>query len=351
MILLIGVIGSSYSQSTFKESIKDYDDVCFCEVGLAHPATILDMDNNMEILFALKKGKTLYELDKLGVKHNESQIGLLLASGLIEKKDSIYTSTVPIISKNESVKLREQTKKFAGDMIPMFQKDYDILFQILNLKGLKDNSYSIFFAFVLDGLVWDILDESGAIKSTNITKEKPFWDGVMWMIEPKRTFSCGTNSLSSGKLTMSVNWSDQSGVKVSSYKMLRKLLNDYKSNGKITDPDVIKTFENNGIFNKNGDLQIPIIKADTSDIIYRQSQKIAKTLVAYLMNNIDYSILLDNYPNMEKGQGVIILYHEIMWDILDIMEEKGKLEKPVAFKEPAMARPEDLKDLIFIIEE
>jgi hypothetical protein len=74
-------------------------------------------------------------------------------------------------------------------------------------------------------------------------------------------------------------------------------------------------------------------------------------VVAYLKNNIDYSIMLDNYPNMEKGQGIIILYHEIMWDILDIMEEKGKLEKPVAFKEPAMARPEDLKDLIFIIEE
>jgi hypothetical protein len=52
--------------------------------------------------------------------------------------------------------------------------------------------------------------------------------------------------------------------------MLRKLLNDYKSNGKITDPDVLKTFGNNELFNKNGGLQIPIIKADTTDIIYRQ---------------------------------------------------------------------------------
>ena len=349
MIFLTGITALLYSQNSFNESIKDYDDICFCNVGLAHPKEILDLDNNLEILFALKNGRTLNELNHLGVKYNQSQITLLETSGLIKAKDSIYYATVPILPKEETFKLRKLTKEIAKDMIPRFQKDYEILFQTLKSKGLQQNGYSLFFAFVLDGIVWDMLEKNGITKETTITNEKPFWNGVMWMIEPKRKFSCGTNCLSSGNLTISVNWSDESGVSVSSYKMLRKMLNDYKENGKITTSEVSKTFGSNGLFDNNGILQIPIIKADSTDIIYNQSENIAKIIVGYLKNDIDYSKILAGYPDLEKGDAITIVYHEIMWDILDIMEENGQIEKPRAFRTPTEAKPEDLKDLIFIV--
>ena len=89
LVFLSGMTGILYSQNSFKESIKDYDDICFCSVGLEHPKEILDMDNNLEILFGLKNGRTLKELDRLGIKYNQSQISLLEASGLIEAKDSV----------------------------------------------------------------------------------------------------------------------------------------------------------------------------------------------------------------------------------------------------------------------
>jgi hypothetical protein len=59
--------------------------------------TILNLDNNMEILFALKEGKTLYALDKLNVKYTQSQLKLMELSRLIEKKDSIYKTRIPIL--------------------------------------------------------------------------------------------------------------------------------------------------------------------------------------------------------------------------------------------------------------
>jgi len=351
IVFLSGMTGILYSQNSFKESIKDYDHICFCSVGLEHPKDILDMDNNLEILFGLKNGHTLKELDKFGVKYNQSQISLLVASGLIEVKDSVFYSTVPILSKNETIELRAQTKEIAGNIVPRLQKEYELLMQTLKIKGLQRNSYSLFFALVLDGIVWDILEQKGIIKETIITKEKPFWDGVMWMIEPKRKFSCGTNSLSSGNFSISVNWSDNSSVSVSSYKMLRKMLNDYKENGRVTNPDVFKTFEENELFDKKGNLQIPIIKADSTDVIYSQSMSIANIIVQYLNNNIDYSKVLANYPNIEKGHAITILYHEIMWDILDIMESAGQIRKPVAFGKPDEIKPGDLKDLMFIVED
>jgi hypothetical protein len=166
----------------------------------------------MEILFALKTAHTLQELTKLEIKYTESQISLLELSGLIERKDSTYKTIIPILSKNETNKLRGETKRMAVYIIPQFKDDFESFSKTLNLHGLQKNSYSLFFAFVLDGLVWEILEQNNDIEETIITKEKPFWDGTYWMIEPKREFSCGTNSLSSGNYSISVNWSDISYI-------------------------------------------------------------------------------------------------------------------------------------------
>lgn len=350
-ILIVIIIGF-YSQSVYsqhKDSISNYDDICFCNVGLAHPMRILNLDNNKEIFFALKNKKTLRELDKSGVIYSASQMKLLQVTGLIEKKDSLYKTIIPIFSEKDTKQLREKTKEIAENIIPLFQKDYEDFLSALHLKGLQKNSYSLFFAFVLDGLVWDIIENNGDISETNITKEKPFWNGVFWMLEPKRDFSCGTNSLSSGNFSINVNWSDNSKISISSYSLLREFLNDYKENEKVTQMEHFKKFRENNFFNENGEIQVPIISKNSSDIIYLESKKIAAIVAKYLSTKIDYTSFLLEYPNLSKGQKITILYHEIMWDILDVMENNKLLDKPIAFGEPTKAKDKDLKDLVFIV--
>jgi hypothetical protein len=347
--ILISFLGEPiYSQPTFKENIKDYENICFCEVGLSHPMRILNLDNNLEILFALKTGQTLYGLDKLNIKYTGSQINLLEYAGLISRKDSIYRSLIPILSKSETSHLRKGTKKLAVDIISQFKDDFECLSKTMNSQGLQKNSYSLFFAFVLDGLVWDILEQNNDIEATTITKEKPFWDGTFWMTDPLRDFSCGTNCLSSGDFSINVNWSDQSVISVSSYKMLRELLNDYKANGKVTKPEIFKEFAKNDLFNEDGELRIPVIKADSTDVIYCQSKNIAQKVVGYI-KNIDYTKILSNCKYLTKGQKITILYHEMMWDILNVMESNGQIKKPVVFGNPIEAQDSDLKYVIFIV--
>jgi hypothetical protein len=348
--LLTGITSILYSQNAYKNVIKDYDSFCFCSVGLEHPNEILKLDNNLEIIFALKNTKTLHDLSNQGIKYNQSQISLLETAGLIIKKDSVYYTTIPIFSRDETNKIREQTKAIAENIVLRFQKQYKIFAQILKTKGLENNTYSLFFAFVMDGIVWNILKQDGVILTTQVTQERPFWNGLLWLVQPKREFYCGTNSMSDGNLTINVNWKPRSTVSVSSYKTLGELLNDYKENGKITNPIVFKTFEANGLFNKTGELQIPIIKADSTDAIYNQAIIIAKIIVEYLNNELNYSQVLGTNNDLDKSNAVIILYHEIMWDILDIMESTGQIKKPIAFREHDKAKSEDLKDLIFIIE-
>ncbi|MFC2104661.1 hypothetical protein ACFLS4_04835 [Bacteroidota bacterium] len=349
-VLIVFIGNSIFSQTAFKETIKEYDDVCFCSVGLEHPRSILNLDNNLEILFSLKEGKTLNELDKMGVKYSNSQILLLKSSGLIKKVDSIYQPVIPILSKEETTLLREKTKEIAKEIIPHIENDYKLFCKVLNEKKLHGSNYSIFFAFALDGLVWNILRQNNCMQKLNITQENPFWDGTFWMIAPKRNFSCGTNSLSSGNYIIVENWSDITTVYVSNYKLFKEILNDYKENGIVTKPEIFNEFRKNKFFNDKGELQIPIIKADSTDMIFVQSEIIAKKVADYLINNIDYSSFLSDHSNLSKEQKIIILYHEIMWDILDIMEETRQIKKPIAFGNPKESKAKDLKDLIFIIE-
>lgn len=346
--LIVGIIWLTQLPA-YSQTAENYDDFCFCSVGISHPKKILDLDNNVEILLALKTPHTLNYLSDLKIKYTFSQISLLELSGLIERKDSVYKTIIPILSKDDTYRLRSETKRMAEDLITLFKDDLGNFSQTLNSHGLQNNSYSLFFALILDGLVWDILEQKNEIKETDITKENPFWAGTFWMIEPKRDFSCGTNSLSSGDFSINVNWSDKSIIDVSSYKILRELLNDYRANGRITKPEVIKEFEKNDLFNKKGELQIPVIRADSSDVIYVQSVGIAQKVVSYLLQKIDYPAILSDYNTLNKSQKITILYHEIMWDILDILEEDNALRKPIAFGRPQEAKNENLRDLIFIL--
>jgi hypothetical protein len=52
------------------------------------------------------------------------------------------------------------------------------------------NTYSILFAFIVDGLVWGRFEERELVNKKEITADKPFWDGEVWAFSPPRKFSC-----------------------------------------------------------------------------------------------------------------------------------------------------------------
>ena len=346
VIFQIIILGNTYSQ----ETINDYEDNCYCSIGILHPSSILHLDNNFEILFSLKTGETLKELDSLNISYNKSQIVLLQTSNLIEKRDFKYYSLVPILTNQEIVRLRTQTIHYARELIPLFEKEYLEFAETLKSKGYERNTFTIFFSYVLDAVVWEMFEEKKITKEIKTSEISPYWDGVMWMIYPKRKFSCGTNSFYTEKNQLSVNWSDNAIIDFSSYNLLGNMLDEYNSLGIIKTNSIIEEFKENNIFDKNGKLQIPIIKSNNTDKIYMYSQKIANIIVEYIDKKIDYNKIQTDYTLKDKNQSVVILYHEIMWDILDEMVNMNILNMPIVFEKPDKAKKEDLKDLIFIIE-
>lgn len=345
IIVLLNFLGISLFSQKFED---DFRKVCFCSVGVAHPYKILNLDNNQELLFAFKDGKPLKELDSLKIDYTSSQIAMMRLWNLIEKKENKYYTTIPIIYSGETKKIRAKTKEYANSLVSLIENDYNIFLQTLKDNELNNNAFSIFFAFVLDDLVWQKLRKDSLVKRNKITKENPFWDGTMWMIQPRRKFSCGTNSLSYENYVISINWSGNLNVELPDYKLLKLMLKDYKEKGSVVNPEIVEAFKPYNFFNDKGELLLPFIDTESTNKIYLQSEVISDKVAGYLIENIDYGIITNNFPSIEKEQAMIIIYHEIMWDMLEIMEKKGILSKPKAFSDIENATIEDLKSLIFI---
>lgn len=350
-IYLIIIFNVLLVTSFAQQSEDDFRKVCFCSVGIAHPYTILRFDNNWELLFAFENGKSLCELDSLNVNYSESQIEILKLWKLIEKIDGKYYTSIPFYTEPNSTRLRIETKQIARNIVSLIQSDYNLFSQIIKKRQIEKNTFSLFFAFVLDDLVWQVFNENGLIKKVEVTKENPLWDGTMWVIQPKRDFSCGTSSLKYKNLSISINTlPKKSNVEVSDYKLLKKMLKDYKENGKVTDKEILQTFEKNDFFDSSGKLLIPTIKADSTDMLFNQSIAIANKVANYLIENIEFERIIKQYSFEDKEQAILVLYHEIMWDILEIMENAGQLSKPVVFDNTKVAKQKDYRDLIFIVE-
>jgi hypothetical protein len=349
LLLFVLIFTNAFSQN----AIKDYEYICYCTLIGANPRDIIQTGNNWDLLLALKDGKTTEELDKSGIKYSQKQLDVLQAINFIKKQDGKYYSLITILNSKETSEIRSLTKDISAKIYLQIHNDYVSFYSSLKEEGFEKNTYTLFFSYIMDNLVWQKLETENAIPKQKITAETPVWDGTVWFLQTKRNFSCGTNSSSFENLNIALNWSDYSGISISDFdgNVMEAILKDYKKNAIITDTSLRNLLLNYDLCKQSGKLRFPVIKNDTSDKINVFSERIANTIADYLMKDIDFSGILNKYHIKSKSDAIIILYHEIMWDILDDMEAKGQLKKPVAFSQPKNCKPTDIKDLIFIYEE
>jgi len=351
IIFLLALISNSIFSQT---KMKDYDDNCYCGFSGTHPFQIIEEGNNWDILVALKDGKTLDELKKAGINFTQKQIEVLQALNFIDKQGEKYKTLITIINAKEANEIRATTKEIAKKIVPLINNDFTLFSKDLKVKGYENNIYSLFFSYIMDHLVWEKFNKSKNIMpSEDLSVEKPIWNGTIWFLYPKRKFECGTNSNSVEKLTAALNWSDTSKLSITFSENVdfETILNDLKKNSKITDTIIRSALKQYDICDINGNLKVPFFKKDSTNNFYICCNKIADKIFNYLVTEVDFSSIEKKYNIQSKGDAIVILYHDIMWDILDVMEENGHIKKPIAFSHPENSKPADLKDLFFIYEQ
>ena len=109
----------------------------------------------------------------------------------------------------------------------------------------------------------------------------------------------------------------------------------------------IRELQSYGVTDDKGNLLIPIIKKEESDF-HRLINALKMTISTGLKNNV--GTLLADYGIKNEKLGIVILYHEVMWDIIDLLIKEQGLIIPEIVKDDK-ANKIQLKNVSFFVED
>ncbi len=337
-----------FAQTTDYNNLENWEDICYCSMNNSyHPSTIVSADNNWQLLLAMKNGVTLKQLDSLKIPYTKSQLLLLISQRLLKKDDGMYKTIIPILDIKQTSLLRKQSQFVANEIYPEIEQECRELVAFLSKQNRSNNAYSILFSYVLDGLIWRQFEKEGIIKESDNSET---WSGNYWFLTPKRPVDCGgTNSLSSKDIEFNWNWSSTEQVTGGLWDKNIEALFPLAQENSIPDKEIINEFTDYGFFDKYLRLTIPVINEKGNNDLYSLSLKITDSLLLTFKAKTDVEQLKTSYGFNNNSETVVIFYHEVMFDLMDLLIEKQIIQLPVAFKSPDKATLKDAADLCFMV--
>jgi hypothetical protein len=326
----------------------DYDMIQFIVAAHGNPASILGLDDNGSLVLAAAGGVTRDDLI-MRTGASESQLELLLTWRLLERRGDALAPTFPVLDGSATDELRSWTRALAPELVAAIKADVVRLHRELERRNRAANAYSILFSYVLDGLTWDLWESAGVIPPRELSVEHPFWDGEIWAVTPERAGLVGTNRISDERVALDINWS------YAALPSMKPFVTDMASvmglfealaDGDPVARDVRPVFEDYGLFDADGRLTIPILEAHAGDPLFDIANRIASTLVSRAPAALDLPEMRRRFGFSTDARALIIGFHELMWDLLDVLEERGLVQRP-AVLDGAGKGPADVAALIF----
>ncbi|UCH10196.1 MAG: hypothetical protein JSU61_13520 [Fidelibacterota bacterium] len=351
---LVAGCGVKEAAPKFSPAFTEYRTIQFISSRGPDPKSAMYLDNNGDILLACREGATLEQLQAAGIPTTASQLRLLETMRLLERNDG-YRTAFPILDGEQTATLRRMMDQPAKDMATSIRRAMGELLELIKARfGDHNSSFSIVFAYVLDGMVWEVLEEEGLTEPRRITEEEPFWGGEVWSLYPPREFSSGTNTFWDEGVVFAVNWSRGIMPKLRQFwadrTMLQDLFNDYHAHGQVVNPAVFEHFRPFDIIDEEGYFTIPVIEERKGNDLYDRCRAIAKEVALEVPEVLDLPGIMKTYGFDDLSQTTIIAYHELMWSITEQLEADGLVSRPVAFTDPENAGMTDLADLILILQ-
>jgi hypothetical protein len=312
-----------------------------------HPSSIVSADNNLQLLLSLKNGLTRKQIDSLKIPYVRSQLLLLESYHLINKTDGIYKTAIPILDSEQTARLRKQSQFIANEIYPEIEKECRNLVTHLANQNRLNNAYSILFSYVLDGLIWTQLEKDGMVERMDTSG---IWSGNYWFLTPRRAVDCGgTNYSTKENFAFKWNWSHSEKVTEGLWNKDIEALFPFAQGKTIPNKEIINEFADYGFFDKNSHLTIPVINEKENNDLYSLSMKIIDRLLLTFKAKTDVEQLKTSYGFNNSSETVVIFYHEIMFDLMDLLLENQVIQLPTAFKSSDKATFKDAADLCFIV--
>lgn len=329
----------SQNDSIIGRPYKSFDTTAFCSYQTFHPSQYLT-DNNWDILCAFVEPGRTEKLDSLGIPHNKSQLRLLEVGDLISRVNGTYSTIMPIFGSKETQAIRHQSKEFADSIFPIIEPEIKQLIIDFEKAGYAKQTYSLIFSCLLDTYIWD--DEK--LASPESCEDHGTWSGAYWaMYEPRSHAKIGTNGFG----PVYQNWTDDLGYWLKSSTLIDFAKEVNKTQGRpIENKELINAIDGWGLTDKDGNILIPIMRMGNNDNIDVLCKSIT-TQLSEAVKSYCHSWSAEHNISSEKV-GQIIFYHEVMWDMLDILESKGMITMPPILKGEEVGK-EHFGDICFIV--
>jgi hypothetical protein len=277
---------------------------------------------------------------------------LLKDWGLLEETDhGRLRTTFPVLGDKATVAIRGAMKETALAIVPQIRDDVTSLSKQLQPMQVS-SAYTILFTYVLDQLVWDVLERKRAVRELVLTPDHPFWDGVLWAFKP-RPLSLGTNSIANQGTTLKMMWAPEArsamGPLVSDRKNFRAMFMQLSTQNRVVDPQLKAIFGSYGILDPDGLFKPPVIVEDAGNALYTISHSLAERVGAEVLQRMDRVRVKRAASLRSEEQALVIGYHELMWELLDALEKEGLVRRPRLLSDPKNAEHHEVADLLVMI--
>jgi hypothetical protein len=295
---------------------------CFCLTARHTPQRAATADDNGKLLWLAREGASLRALRQDGLQVTDSQILLLRTYGLLEQDGDRVRTAFPVLGPDIMIPLRARLRKIAGRVARELRPDVRIIAASLEAGGTADRLWTVVFGYALDGLFWDELRRRDALPDTTLDLDHPIWRGAFWAIYPERSGVPGTNEIALADSALVAVWTDRT------VDRLNAALDSHKNDASAPAGELI-------INNRLG------------DPIHDAAARIATTTAAAILDSPDGQQLVSSIRGTTRQTALLILTHELIWDITDALVESGNLARPAVLDKPSPGA-NDLSKLMFV---
>ncbi|WP_125787770.1 hypothetical protein [Amycolatopsis sp. WAC 01375] len=300
---------------------------CFCLGARSTPHHVVRMDDNGRLLFHARLGVSRTELRELGFDPLDSQIALLRAYRLISVEGDRLVTTFPVLGSEQTAGLRTRTARLADAIVPGIANDVSALTDVLVGQGLAHCAYGVLFGYVIDGLVWDRLRVEGLLPSMELSIERPYWNGAFWAVHPSREGAMGTNEVEEAGVRLTMVWTEptvRALNRLAEAESLRQSLRSVSRGDLPRESVVTEDGQAWTLVDGSGRPTIPVIGRRDADPVHEIGLRIAEKIVSVL-------------PGDLREVGLVVATHELIWDLMAVLEAAGFTRRPRVFDDSKAA--------------
>lgn len=298
LFALATAISAAQAQDVIRPN-EQWESTQFVALSGHQPSDYVTIDNNWEIAYRLRTPQTADELRQSGTPCTDSQLMLLEVGGILApRQGGKWQTVIPILDKKQTDALRAFSREVAATIYARTKDDFNALTQSIDRMGYPNNTFSLVFSYLLDGRMWTRLVLFDDVQ------QHATWSGCYWVLyEPRTGFACGTNGYGEQDICLT-----------------------YLDSRIAPDPNVMEQLADD--FHKLTDTLVQHISTELKDHCKDLSERFGIT---------------------QEKEGMVILYHEVMWDLIDLLLQDKIISLPPVFQD-AKTHKNRLNDVVFFVE-